>query len=430
MESGFGDRAGGAGVAVDAIEALTEGLDGLSGRELAARLQDLERVMRRCEAAVVSVLDAADRRGVYSVDGHRSIRGWAGGTVRWSPGETLARCRTVQLLRDVPAVGEQLAGGLVGVAQVRELARVRANPRCGEQLAAAVPKLLEWAVSVPFVEFRQLTQRWESLRDVDGAHRGHEAAHAGRRVATSTLDDTTHVVAQFGVVQGAAIGEILRRFEQAEFDAEWAELKARLGDQASAGDMPRTAGQRRADAMHAIFLAAASTPAGAQAPKPVVNLVVTAEQFEAHLQATLTDQPVEPPDAENLFARCETDAGHAVDPADAVAAAIVGHVRRVVMNSTGVVIAMGRLQRLFTGSTRIAALLQGHRCLWPGCGRDFRTQIDHSTDWHQHGLTDPRNAGPLCPHHNRFKTRGYHIARDSFGCWHTYRPDGTEIEAA
>jgi len=50
--------------------------------ELASDLQDVERLMRRCEARVVSVLDRADRLGVYSVDGHRSIRSWAAATVK------------------------------------------------------------------------------------------------------------------------------------------------------------------------------------------------------------------------------------------------------------------------------------------------------------------------------------------------------------
>lgn len=110
-----------------------------------------------------------------------------------------------------------------------------------------------------------------------------------------------------------------------------------------------------------------------------------------------------------------------------IAASIIGHVRRVVMDRSGVVIEMGRKQRLFSGSARTAALLQGRRCLWPGCGRDFRTLIDHTTDWQHQGSTNPANAGPMCPFHNRFKNHGYHVTRDQQGRWHTHGPDGTEI---
>ncbi len=42
----------------------------------------------------------------------------------------------------------------------------------------------------------------------------------------------------------------------------------------------------------------------------------------------------------------------------------------------------------------------------------------------------PRNAGPLCSPHNRFKNRGYRVVRVERGRRHTYRPDGTEIQPA
>ncbi|MGI9029720.1 MAG: HNH endonuclease signature motif containing protein, partial [Ilumatobacteraceae bacterium] len=119
-----------------------------------------------------------------------------------------------------------------------------------------------------------------------------------------------------------------------------------------------------------------------------------------------------------------------VDPVAVVLASFVGRVRRLVMDRAGVVIELGRRQRLFTGSSREAALLQGSRCCWPGCGRP-RTQIDHTLEWSQDGLTDPVNAGPMCGRHNLIKQQlGYTVWRDEHGRWHTYRPDGTEIVAA
>ncbi len=132
--------------------------------------------------------------------------------------------------------------------------------------------------------------------------------------------------------------------------------------------------------------------------------------------------------------RCRTTNGVAVDPADAVAASLIGRVRRVLLDADGVIIDLGRRSRTFTGSARDAALLQAAldgdgRCLWPGCGL-HRCQIDHTHDWRHGGHTALPNAGPLCPRHNRWKTRGYRTWRDPTGAWHTYRPDGTEIQAA
>ena len=64
------------------------------------------------------------------------------------------------------------------------------------------------------------------------------------------------------------------------------------------------------------------------------------------------------------------------------------------------------------------------RCLWPGC-RLAHCQIDHTVAWFDQGATSPANAGSVCGHHNRFKTRGYTTRRDQHGHGHTYRPDGT-----
>jgi hypothetical protein len=100
-----------------------------------------------------------------------------------------------------------------------------------------------------------------------------------------------------------------------------------------------------------------------------------------------------------------------------------------VMGAPGVVIDLGRRRRLYRGSSRIAALLAGLRCTWPGCGRDTRITIDHIAEWHDHGPTDQANANRECTPHNVFKSRGYRVWRDQHGRWHTYRPDGTEMLA-
>ena len=53
-----------------------------------------------------------------------------------------------------------------------------------------------------------------------------------------------------------------------------------FGDDASPMLMPRTPGQRRADALKQIFLDAASTPPGAKAPAPVANVHLDHASFQ------------------------------------------------------------------------------------------------------------------------------------------------------
>ncbi len=422
--------------AVDlAVALLGEDLETLGARELAGRLGDVERTIRKLEAVAVLIVATADRREVYHDDGHVSVRGWVKASIRAADHQVMHRVRSARLCAAVPVCGDELAAGRLGVDQVRELARGYANPRCGDQLAAVIDGLVEVATTHSHEVFTRAVRHWERLADADGAHHDHEAAHAGRSASMSAVGATGYLDARVGSAQFAAMKEVFDRFTQAEFDAEWDELRARLGDDACPGLLARRERQRRADALVAIFQRAASADPDAKGPAPVVNILIDQAVYEAQLAAMVNDDEGVRFDPDDLdHQRCHTASGVPIDPADAVAASFVGHVRRVVLDADGVIIDLGRRSRIFTGAAREAALLQSGldgegRCLWPGCGHR-RCQLDHTTGWGDGGVTNQHNAGPLCPRHNRFKTRGYQCWRDPNGVWHTYRPDGTEITAA
>ena len=119
-----------------------------------------------------------------------------------------------------------------------------------------------------------------------------------------------------------------------------------------------------------------------------------------------------------------------MDARYAVVAALLGQVRRVLVDSSGRVLDLGRRRRIFTGAVREAVQLAGSRCLWPGCHVPTRqSQVDHVLPWAGEGATTVENGGLLCGRHNRFKSHGFRTWRDPAGVWHTYRPDGTEIAA-
>ena len=161
---------------------------------------------------------------------------------------------------------------------------------------------------------------------------------------------------------------------------------------------------------------------------PLVNLVVDHTTLEFHLARLAGGDPAPLDPATVDQRRCETVGGVQIDPADMLAAVLTGHVRRVVFDTGGVVIDLGRRSRLFTGGARDAVLLGDRWCMWPGCDlRSGRCQTDHSTPWAAEGPTRPDNGGIACARHNRWKQRGYHTRRDPQGHWHTHRPDGTEI---
>ena len=408
-----------------------EELATLDGRALIDVLKELEVERRQLEGSIARVVAAAEYTGCFAEDGHRSVRGWIMASTNCSLGEALGRARTARMLRQLPECRARFDAGEVGVDQVRLLARVHANPRCADQLPESEASLVDHARRLRFDDFVTVVRRWEALADTDGAHRAHELAH-GRRTA-SVVELGVGVVGEFrvGAMQGAAMRETFERFCEDEFHADWAEARERHGDEACAGLLGRTDAQRRADAMFAIFEAAATAVPGTAAAMPVVNIVTDEATFEAHLRRAAGQRNVDMPrPVEYDTFRFETTRGMVLDPADIVIAATVGHVRRVVLNSAGVVTDMGRRRRLFTGAAREALDLQSGRCIWPGCGLPAnRCQGDHTTEWSDLGHTKPENGAPACGRHNRLKSRGFRAHRYADGTWHIYRPDGTEIDA-
>jgi hypothetical protein len=402
-------------------------LQDLAPRELARVLTDLDMARRRVDTMIAEAVGVADRSVAYAEDGHASVSGWLKATCNYSGGETKAIVQSARLLHAVDDVRSAAHAGSVGVPQLRLLARVFANPRCADQFPDSAELLVGHAQELWFEEFAVVVQRWQALADADGAHGAHERAHSRRDARVSIVGERVYLDGRGGVAAGAVIDEIFARFCDTEFAADWDAGVTRWGDTMHPGLLDRSAAQRRFDALLAIFTTAAASGVVGHFD-PLVNIIVDHTTLEHHL-ATLAGDKVEPLDPVTVDdRRCETSTGHQIDPADMIAAALCGHVRRVVLDTAGVVIDLGRRARLFTGGARDAVLLGDRWCMWPGCDlRSGRCQTDHTKPWANNGTTRPNNGGPACGRHNRWKQRGYRTWRDRDGHWHTYRPDGTEI---
>jgi hypothetical protein len=289
--------------------------------------------------------------------------------------------------------------------------------------------LTDCARTLTYADFRTVCNRWQLLADPDGTHRDHEVAHADRSVSASVLGSSFEMTARGGNLDGAQMMKILDEFADAEFQADWAAAAAVHGEDTTATHLARNARQRRFDALKRIFDTAAAAEGVVDAPV-AVGLLIDLDTFEDELRRW-AGLPAAPVDLDSVLRRrCETTDGIPVDPREVVAAALVGQVRRIVVNAAGVVVNAGRRQRLFRGPMRDAILATNHRCTWPGCDLAARqSQIDHATPFgeRERGPTDADNANVLCGRHNRLKQRGYRTWRDAEGQWHTVRPDGTEI---
>lgn len=413
-----------------AVVLTREEIEALPDAALDRALQGAEAQVRQSQRMVADILDVAAQRKRYKADGHRNVRGWLLALTGISGLEATARVQTMQAMRDLPTAADAFRSGQLGVCQMRLLAKLSIHPRVGDLLPAVERKLVRNARTQPFNRFRTEAHDWQTTADADGVNRDHDRIHRTRNASTATMFGRTQLNAHWGAAQGADISKILQDFEQAEYDHDWAITKGRHGDRACEALMPRTRAQRRADAIHAVFLAAASTPADGRAPEPIVNIHVDLTTLVRRVRSIVTGEPIEDDPTRFELARCHTDDGEPISPDHAVAAALIGRIRRIVYDTEGVVVDLGRTSRLFRGSARRAVLLANRRCAWEGCDAPAAT-VDHVDEWTgKGGRTDQVNGIPCCNHHNPWRTKhGYRITRQTDGTYHTLRPDGTRINS-
>ena len=318
-----------------------------------------------------------------------------------------------------------LAGGQVGVAQTRLMARIAANPRIPtDLLVRGIWQLMADAMDVSYVEFERRALTFEALADPIGAA---EKAERNRQRRTATMhqqpDGSWSLHAKFDDVGGPEFLEIFCWYVDREFARDWAEATERLGEgNVDVTELRRTEAQRRADALVEMARAAAACPPDTKRPLPTVNFIID----ERTARATADNDLVDPLDYRNVTSR--TDRGHRVDPNAIIGVSLWALIRRVVTNSPGVVIELGRTSRLFTGHAREAVMLLEPTCIWPGCDQPHSwCHADHLTSWSTRGPTNPDNGAPPCARHNYLKEQGFTITRDSDGRWHITAPDGTDI---
>ncbi|MCY7299635.1 MAG: HNH endonuclease [Ilumatobacteraceae bacterium] len=400
----------------------------MSPAEAEAFVRDLDRQRRVVEAQIATFVHQVAETGMFAIDKHRTPKAWGKAACNWSGTEAARFVKAGAMLATFDSAAALAAEGGLGVAQMHALAEVTANRRVQEHLAAGEEQLVGQASVLDYDDYVLWLANWERVADADGAHADTERTHRNRKASASIVGDQFFLDATSGTAQGVQIKEILEAFAKTEWAADWEAGLLTHGDAMCPHLMERTDGQRRMDALLAIFLKAAGAEAEPTGSGFTVNIIVSQPVLEHHLLTLLSNNPVPPLDPNLPGHRCETTTGVPVDPYDMLVAAAMGHVRRVVMDSTGVVTDMGRKQRLFTGALRDAVLMHSRRCVWPGCHRPAnQCDADHVLPWANAGPTNTRNGGPVCSHHNRWKATGYRTWRDPQGHWHHYRPDGTEI---
>ena len=419
------------------------------------RLRANELELRRLMAERAVLVAVSEDRAVYTAE-HRSMPAYLRATLNCSTPTTTRDRRLARVVTEYPAVGEALYTGHITVDHAHQIARLHTNPRTRPMVAVVAPVLAELAEHASYDEFAERVTALIDDLDQDGAFDDLKDSIDGRRARVVEVGGEVAVTAVGGdPIQAAQMTAIFDAFVEAEYQRDLATRKALHGDDAAAHPLPRTASQRGFDALFAIFSAAYAAPDGQRLPDTVVNLLIdehrahaalagagvilpSGEQLdldengeivdEASLLSDLADELVDDPEA-FLDRRCETANGTPIHPSVILRALLTGHVRRVVLDSRGVVIDYGTKQRLFAGLARQAAMLLRRRCESPGCDMPADwSEIDHNIEWSAGGRTDQDNANVSCGVHNRTKHRErWRTRRDRRGRAYTIRADGTIV---
>ena len=168
-----------------------------------------------------------------------------------------------KLRRAVRVWDNALAGGQVGVAQTRLMARIAANPRIEpEVLTVGVWNLMVDAMDVSYVEFERRALMWEALADPIGAAERTERNRQRRHAVThQDTDGGWALHASFDEVGGPEFSEIFSWFVDREFDNDCAAAIREHGNgNVDVTELCRTETQRRADAISEMARAAAVCP--------------------------------------------------------------------------------------------------------------------------------------------------------------------------
>jgi hypothetical protein len=404
-------------------------LAGLSPAELVDRFRALVAERRRLDAEIATFVHRMHLSGRYVEDGHRTVNAWCRASIRCSDSEATTMRRVGRLLAEQPDVAACAATGRLGTMQLERLARAYANPRCGHFLADFLPILLRHAVHLSHREFDLVIDRWTALADIDGSTRAHDQANRDRHVSLRRVGEAYVLSGSFGAFQGAQLERILSVYRDLEWQADRDAATEAHGDEVPPVMWSRTPGQRAADAFMRLALDAISGPVGPETTDFCVNVVVGDDVLTAVHERAVTDAThIRLPDSDPRRWWCETVDGTPLPVADVLAAAVIGHIRRITLDSAGVVVDVGRRRRTLTGPAREAVMAIGGECDWAGCNVSAaRCQADHLHPWRHEGRTSTRSTRPRCGQHNRMRNLGWELHRDHDGYWHTLRPDGTEL---
>jgi hypothetical protein len=344
----------------------------------------LRRQITQLQAELVHTIGEFDAAQGYAVDEYRSAQAWLRDQLHLHPREASRLVGMARQLRHLPVVDEAFTSGEISQEHVAVLAST-ARQAGVEHVQDVEPELVALARSSDPGRLRVATEHLRYCADPDAADR--KAIKAYEKRELSVTQTVWGMVAISGILDPTSGATVL-----AALDAHMPPPRE---------DDPRTAGQRRADALTEICRRSLDTGTAPEVNGEKPHLLVTLSyesligQLGAEPAALDWVGPIGAAQARMLACDC------AVIPA--------------VLDSTSEVLDIGRKARVWPIAIARAIVLRDKTCRHIGC----EAPAQHCDIHHRHHWAD---GGPTSYHNGILACRHHHTRIHAYGV--TYLPDG------
>lgn len=294
--------------------------------------------------------------------------------------------RASHALEELPQLSEGLAGGVVSLDKVVELARF-ATPKTEADLLA-------WSKRVSYAAVRRRADLEQS-----SSTRLERDAEQARFLEWWYLDEGRRMglQAELPAAQGATVVRAIQRM---------AERLPTMPDE----EGPVFAPARRADALFAICSSAVTAD-----PDPDRATVIVHAQVDSLAEGT---------------GGSEVEDGPVLHVQTARRLLCDARIQTVLEDRAGNIVNLGRMRREPSASMVRQIRYRDKECRFPGCGAKRFRQAHHIRWWGRGGSTDLENLLLICSFHHRLVHElGWSVSRDSDGTVKWCRPDGTRYRA-
>jgi Domain of unknown function (DUF222) len=352
--------------------------DTLTDGELHELVVALHRQTHRLACARARVLSRWDGRGVWADDGSRSAPHRLARDASMAVSTARRELRRAWHLESMPVTTSALAAGDLSPDHVDLLGAANDSAR-RVVFAEHEPMLVEQCRQLRFDQACRAVKYWRSRADAEAAEDDAERLHGGRTASVAaTIDGMVDVRAWLDPIGGAAFKTELDRLEH----------EAYLADQRDG--KPRTATQRRADALVEMATRSAGARADRRRPKPLFTVLI----------------------GDDTFSRlCELSNGTVITPGRIVPHLSTAELETVLFDGPTTVISVSK-RRTFTGALRRAVQVRDRHCQHPaGCDVPVDDcDVDHTVPYANGGPTSQFNGRLQCPTQNRDADKHDHDA--------------------